>query len=278
MLRTRSYWIPLFALFLAFNALGESIQVECKEPFAGMGQQFFLQETLDCSAAINRMNLLIKNSTAYSASGAATYSLSPECVDNSKVLDLVSGTGHIVNWSEMIKGNENIFKINLTCKSETIAILDTRRQTLKANDGKELVVSFQVFANDAAQTLIAYALESEDGAKQFTLRSPDGSVLVSASKEYSQTGAGCFATWSVSNSGLNPTVAAYVLAWKDNGQFDCSTLAAHSSHSATPTSEIVLYSLMGGTVVGCSCLAALVWHYKVKIRHFIHQYQDKVSQ
>ena len=229
---------------------------ECRDPFAGISQNFLLQESFSCSAEVQQVSLLIKKTTNYVAPGPSSYFLSAKCAGDHKVMNLNYGTDEgpvnwqtTVNWSDVLGDDPDVIKIVRTCEAATIAILDARSQVIKNSEGQDILVSFQIFADESRQSMVAYVLASEDEPHQVSIRAPNGDLLTLAYKQFFNGGnLGCLANWSVRDSTLDPTLVAYILGWRDNRNFKCQA----SPSSWSPAGLIVV-----GVGLGIPMLCAL---------------------
>jgi hypothetical protein len=262
----RMYKLLPLTLFLCSAQL---IGAVCQDPFLGRSSQFILQERLNCSTNLDAISLKVNNFSdkSYSALGDSSYFLRAECVDNKKVMNFLYNVSqnYFVDWSDSVGDCDGIFKINLTCKPETIATLDTHRQTILDTEGHSLAVSFVVYANSPGQTMLAYVLESENAANSVTVRSSDGTLVLSARKDLYDENGLCFANWSVDNHALDPTVAAYILAWKDNSNLSCNPQP--QPDGGISRASVALLSIGGTAFVVATGVGLALWKYWPKIRH-----------
>lgn len=234
---------PLFAL-------------PCKNPFANQNTSFLLQETLDCSKALSSPELRLVNSSNPNFQKMSDFfTFKSSCVQGSKTVDLLYNTSSnftIIDWSQNTDSSGQIFKIKLTCKEGTIAILDTRRQSLSLN-GNNPSVSYTVFDSVNTETIIAYVLESEDNTNTITVRSSNGAIIATAKKNF-VSGSICYANWAVQNQGMDPTVLSYILTWKDSMNLNCQLPSGNSALST--------YAAVMGTLgLVAVPVGAFVWWY-----------------
>lgn len=264
--------VLLFSMFLLSSNVSA---IDCLNPFEGRSQNFLLQEPLNCAVLQTPVDLYIKNmnDTSISTLNRSSYFLQSECIhdvkSDYKVMDLLYNKTEIVDWSDKL-GNENIFRVQLACKHESLGILDFRRERISLPQGN-VEVAVRVYKNDESQTLIAYVQQNEYLPNHVTVRmASDGSVAMSAEKTLIQNQDTCFANWVVDNPQLDATMASYILGWKDNKDANCNPPIIEKQMSAGSA-----FLITAGTIgIIASVIGGFTWYYWPQLRHAYHVTQD----
>ena len=245
----------------------------CYLPFANMSKQFYLQAALDCDGISKTYKLAILDQPEFTEINNDIAYLGPECWQT-EAMNIYRGKvtwsdcneyDHMLHWSDNVVGDDpSVFKINRTCDGSTIAIVDTNPQDIKLVSGEVVKAYYRIFADDAQQSLIAYAAANDFNSNLLVLRDPNGEVLSESHRKYLFEDNQCFYNWNntINNeSALDPTAVAYLVAMRQNSEFSCPT--ATSAPSQSPSFQTFAYQeesnrLSGGVIAGISTAATAV--------------------
>jgi len=206
----------IFPISLAGSPLGSA---PCSSPFAAYPGDFKLVEKLSCNSLTSpvRLDINLKDT------GWAGY-LTAECDKNSPYFTMYLGETEMVKVSDpLANALSTLVRISDTCDGTPLFLIDRQPALYTLPNKTKVNTSMRVFAQDNAQTLIAYVTATEDTTNGLVLRAADETVLATAKKKFF-SGSTCSAEWTVSNPGKTEqisSVMAILLSLKDNPEMSC---------------------------------------------------------
>jgi len=157
----------------------------------------------------------------------------PECINEStRVMNVYMGTiEQAGNEYDYIAYDSNAMschgigrvEISDTCSGKIAYIVDGTHGEIQV-DGNVVHTSFRVYANDEAESLIAYVALTDDAANEVVISNMNGQAAT-AKKTENQAGffSSASASWEINNPDEIPAVTiAYILSLKDNQFFSCT--------------------------------------------------------